>query len=58
MRLTLKQAFDYLYDAAFRLHVKELALEVLIVITKATIKLCEVLSIAKFPLKRITQLLA
>ena len=58
MGLTLNQAFDYLFDAAFRQHVKELTLKVLTVITKAIIQLCEVLSMAKFPLKRITQLLA
>ena len=55
MRSTLNQAFDYLYYAAARQHVKELTLKVLIVITKAIIKLCGVLSMAKFPLKRVTQ---
>ena len=58
MRLTLNQAVDYLYDATFRQHVKELTLKVLTAITKAIIQLGEVLSMAKFPLKRITQLVA
>ena len=58
MRLTLTHAFDYLYDPALRQHVKELTFKVLTVITTAIIQLCEVLSMAKFPLKRITQLLA